>query len=176
MHYVVADNYLCLFALLEMILKEKGINISQYELAEKIGITIPNGYQSKVKNVKYSTLQNDYGAIVTTDSLREIFDKAQIDMKVSYLDVFHTNEIDLISILNQQLSENRYVIFAFSYGILYNKLSYVNLGHVSLLQEVLDDDWIKIYDPGPDNSGIKKVRISDIYEAMRRKGGMYFLI
>ena len=50
MNYVIADNYLCLFALLEMILKQNNVNISQYELAEKAGITVPDGYKTEIKN------------------------------------------------------------------------------------------------------------------------------
>ena len=175
MNYVIADNYLCLFALLEMILKQNNVNISQYELAEKAGITVPDGYKTEIKNVKYSSIQNDYGVAISTSLLQEIFDDVSVDIHVSYLDGLHTDEVGLTSVLRKRLAEGQYVILTFSYGVLYNKEQYADLGHASLLKKVLDEDWIQIYDPGPDSPGIKDVRISDMYEAMRKKGGAYFL-
>mgnify|MGYP001623916107 CR=1 FL=1 len=50
---------------------------------------------------------------------------------------------------------------------------YFDLGHVSLLEQVINDDLIQVYDPGPDAPGKKNVRISDMYDAMRKKGGLY---
>lgn len=175
MDYVVADNYLCFLALLEMILKEKGINISQYDLAEKVGVTVPEGYHTIIKNIRYSTTQNDYGVAITPYALQEVFNELKINIQVSYLDALHINEMALDSILYQRLSEDQYIIFAFSYGVLYNKETYYDLGHVSLLQEFISNDRIRIYDPGPNAPGIKDVRLSDMYDAMRRKGGIIFL-
>ena len=43
MNYVVADNYLCFLALLEMILREKGVRIPPADLAEMTRVVIPAG-------------------------------------------------------------------------------------------------------------------------------------
>lgn len=175
MDYIVADNYLCFLALLEMIFRAEGIIISQYDLAEKYGVTVPIGYVTNITNVKYSAVQDDLGVIITPKSLQQILNDLNSNMQVFFLSALHTNEFELESILRQQFAKGKYIIFAFSYGVLYSKESYYDLGHVSLLHEIINDDLLQIYDPGPDNPGIKNVRISDMYDAMRKKGGIYIL-
>ena len=173
MDYVIADNYLCSLALLEMILKENGRNISQYDLAEIVGITVPEKYSGSVKNIVYSHDLNNYGVNLTPEKLCQFFAKNGVAVDVIYLDALRINEIELNVILEKYIEQGKYVVFAFSYGVLYGKTLLSNLGHVSLLERVISDDIIQIYDPGPDNSGVKCVRISDMYDAMRQKGGLY---
>lgn len=173
MNYVVADNYLCFLALLEMILREKGARITQYDLAEMTSVVIPEGYSVRIKNVRYSTCQDDYGVSVTPPTLRKVFSELGISIDVLYLDALRINEFELDELLQEYLSQGKYVVFAFSYGVLYNKNPYFDLGHVSLLEQVINDDLIQVYDPGPDAPGKKNVRISDMYDAMRKKGGLY---
>lgn len=175
MNYVVADNYLCFLALLEMILREKGAKITQYDLAEMTSVVIPENYSVSIKNIRYSTSQNEYGVSVTPTMLRKIFSELGISIDVLFLDALQINEFELDKSLQAYLSQGKYVVFAFSYGVLYNKNSYFDLGHVSLLEQVINDDLIQVYDPGPDDPGKKNVRISDMYDAMRRKGGLYIL-
>lgn len=175
MDYIIADNYLCFLALLEMILRAKGIIISQYDLAEKYGVTVPIGYVTNIKNVKYSAVQDDLGVIITPKSLQQFLNDLNCDMEVSFLSALHTNEFELGSILRLHLAKGKFVIFAFSYGVLYSNESYYDLGHVSLLHEIVNDDLLQIYDPGPDSPGIKNAKISDMYDAMRKKGGIYIL-
>ena len=79
----------------------------------------------------------------------------------------------MAELLQEYLSQGKHVVFAFSYGVLYNKNPYFDLGHVSLLEQVINEDLIQVYDPGPDAPGKKNVRISDMYDAMRKKGGLY---
>ena len=86
MNYVVADNYLCFLALLEMILREKGARITQYDLAEMTSVVIPEGYSVRINNVRYSTCQDDYGVSVTPPTLRKIFSELGISIDVLYLD------------------------------------------------------------------------------------------
>lgn len=175
MNYVIADNYLCFLALLEMILSEKGLCISQYDLAEFTGIVVPEECSVSIKNVRFSTKQNDYGVSASPMLLQEVFRELGIAIDVLYLDALQIDELELDVLLYQYISQGKYVIFAFSYGVLYNKASYFDLGHVSLLEQIFGDDLIQIYDPGPNNPGKKNVRVSDMYAAMRKKGGLYIL-
>ena len=175
MNYVVADNYLCVLALLEMIIKEKGIPISQYDLAEITGVVVPDGYSLSIKNIRYSANQNDYGVCISPQILYQLFSQLGLILDVSYIDALRINELELDIILKQFISQGKYVMLAFSYGVLYNKMSYRTLGHVALLEQVINDDLIQIYDPGPDSPGIKNVRLSTMYDAMRYKGGLYIV-
>ena len=99
MNYVVADNYLCFLALLEMILREKGARITQYDLAEMTSVVIPEGYSVRINNVRYSTCQDDYGVSVTPPTLRKIFSELGISIDVLYLDALRINEFELDKLL-----------------------------------------------------------------------------
>lgn len=58
---VVAENYLCFLALLEMVIEnEQGVMITQYDMAEEFGVTIPVGYELNVNNICYSNNDNEY--------------------------------------------------------------------------------------------------------------------
>lgn len=176
MKYVVAENYLCFMALLEMIIEDSiGIRISQRDLAEEFSVTVPVDYVTDIKNVKYSSVENDYGVQVTEKKLQSFFNKNKLELSVKYIDGIHINELELDERFAKYLKEEKYVIFAHSYGSLYNKENCNNLGHVALLENIIRDGVVQIYDPGPDEAGIKQVNILKIYDAMRIKGGIYII-
>ena len=51
MKNVIAENYLCFPALLEMIINDAfDMNISQFEIAEYFGIVVPCGYKRIINN------------------------------------------------------------------------------------------------------------------------------
>jgi len=174
MQYVIAYNYLCLFALLEMIIKDSTTGAyTQKEMAEVFGVTVPYGYETDLNNVKYSANQNMYGAKLSAEMIQEYFDTHGIGLKISYIDGLRLPEIDIEERLADYLNKNKYIILAYSYGVLSNMSSYNALGHVALLEKVNKDDTIVIYDPGPREAGTKLVNIWKMYDAIQRKGGVY---
>ena len=176
MNYVIAENYLCFLALLEMIIEDAtNLKITQQELVEEFGIIVPNGYKVNYNNIKFSTIENDYGVKISKEKLQEFFDIKGIGLRVSYIDGACINELDLDVRLARYLKEKKYVILAYSYGVLYNKSKHNRLGHVALLEKVVGEDIIQIYDPGPDDEGVKKMSILKMYDAMRKKGGLYII-
>lgn len=176
MKYVVAENYFCFLALLEMIIEDyTSIKITQQDMAEEFGIIVPEGYNASIKNIKYSSVENDYGVKISEEKLQKFFDENGISLSVKYIDGIRINETDFDVRLAKYLKTNKYVIFAFSYGMLYNKNNHSGLGHVSLLEKVIREDIIQIYDPGPDEVGVKETSIFKMYDAMRTKGGLYVI-
>lgn len=174
MKYVTAENYLCFLALLEMIIDDYiSSKITQQDLAEKFGIIVPQNHKIAIKNKEFSAEENDYGVKISEEKLQDFFDKNGIGLKVKYIDGTRISELDLDARLAKYLRENKYVILAYSYGVLYNKCDHDSLGHVALLEEVCGEDTVRIYDPGPDAAGVKEVNILKIYDAMRKKGGLY---
>lgn len=37
------------------------------------------------------------------------------------------------------------------------------------------EDIIQIYDPGPDEARVKEISVLKMYDAMRKKGGLYII-
>ncbi|MDO5156389.1 MAG: hypothetical protein Q4D51_10535 [Eubacteriales bacterium] len=176
MNYVIAENYLCFLALLEMVIYEAtGLKITQRQLAEEFGIIVPYGCKININNIMYSYVENDLGVMISEKRLQTFFDKNGIGLRIKYIDAIHINELDIDVRFGKYLREKKYVILAYSYGMLYNKFNHSSLGHVALLEEVRGEDIIQIYDPGPDEAGVKEISILRMYDAMRKKGGLYII-
>lgn len=164
MKYIIGEDYLCLFAVLEMVLKDIGVqDYSQYDLANYFGVTVPEEYLiSGVHNLKYSNMEKDYGTHVTEKDLNAFFNEKGIPLMVEWLSANPFGEYpDAVYIPN-----DRYVIFLFSYGSLYQEPQNYTVGHASLLLENESHGMIKIYDPGPRNHGEKDVSINNLYDAV----------
>lgn len=170
MKYVLAENYLCFLTLLEMIIDDStSYKITQHDIAEGFGIVVPQGYKININNVNFSSEENDYGVRISEKKLQDFFNMKGIRLNVKYLDGTRINEFDFDTRLARYLKENKYVIFAYSYGVLYNKRNHGSLGHVALLEKVCGENIIQIYDPGPDEVGIKEINILKMYDAMKKK-------
>ena len=176
MTFVIAQNYLCFFALIEMVVKDASENdISQEELCEEFGVVVPHNYKTELRNIRYSSNENDYGVHVTDQIIQKYFDDKKIDLHVKYIDSTYINEINFGDVLIDNLNKKRYIIMTYSYGVLYNMNDKYNIGHVALLEKVIDEDRALIYDPGPDGAGEKVIGIMQMHYAMRRKGGIYII-
>lgn len=96
MKYVIAENYLCFLSLLEMIIEDAtGLKITQQDLAEEFGIIVPHGYNIGINNIKFSSVENDYGVKISEEKLQEFFDEKEIGLRIKYLDGTRINELDL---------------------------------------------------------------------------------
>ena len=72
MKYVIAENYLCFLSLLEMIIEDAtSLKMTQQDLAEEFGITVPHGYKTEFNNIKFSSVENDYGVQISEEKLQE---------------------------------------------------------------------------------------------------------
>ena len=90
---------------------------------------------------------------------------------VKYIEGIYINEMEIDERFERYLDEGKYIVFAYSYGTLYNN-KHDSLGHVALVKQVVRDGIIQIYDPGPDG-GEKEVSVLKMYDEMRVKGGIY---
>lgn len=176
MRDVVAKNYLCLLALLEMVIEDivgKSF-INQDYLAEYFGITIPPDCDINIKNIHYSNNERDFGVHINENSLNDFFVNIGIPIQAEYIEVNEFEE-NLIDDVNYEfLRKDKYIIYTFSYGALYNERTTYLFGHVALLDKVISNDWLQVYDPGPKGSGHKMVNRHNMYDAMRHiRGGIY---
>lgn len=174
-NYIVAKDYLCFMALLEMIVSETNpcTHFTQTDFAERFGITVPIGKSTTIKNVKYSNNIEEYGTSICVEEINAFLQKNTIPLQLSYISACYFDEMTFSDIIVEK-SRNTYIIFAFCYGVLYAEPQNNNVGHVALLESIdTKADKIRIYDPGPRNFGSKLVKNDDMVYAMKRRGGIY---
>ena len=176
--YVIAQNYMCFLALLEMIIYElyDSTVVSQFDMAEQFGLTIPPDADISIKNYKISKVQRDFGLHVNEMMLNDMFSKMGLQISAVYFkeNPFEYNGIDEYTALS--LRKNKYIIYTIGYGYLFKDNEKLDLGHAVLFESAISDSLIKIYDPGPLNPGFKIVNRVDLHEAMlKRSGGIYVI-
>lgn len=176
MRYVIAENYLCFYAVIETILSDIGINMfSQYDLANEFGVVLP--YEHSISNVHNVTFSDDIrllGAHVNEQRINDFFKANRIKLKISYLPENPYIDYDYDKYGHFIPERNIYYIYYFSYGSLYHEVQNYNVGHVSLLVNCPSLDQLEIYDPGPRSAGVKVIRRISMHDAMEDiRGGVY---
>lgn len=173
MEFITAENYLCFYSLFEMILRDMGRNKwSQYSLANIFGVVLPNGEKiPNVDNVIYDDNEAMCGAHIDCNMINDFFKKESIALQINYV---KANPYGVYNIDNE-IMKDKYCIYAYSYGALYDEVLNINVGHTSLFLRDVNQEEIEIFDPGPRNAGRKVVKKYKMYDAMYdSKGGIYF--
>lgn len=174
-NYIVAKNYLCFMALLEMIVSETSpyAHFTQTDFAELFGITIPTGEYIPIKNVQYSNNIEECGTSICVKEINDFFQKNMIPLQLSYISSCYFDEITFDDIIVKK-SRSSHIVFTFCYGLLYNEPQNSDVGHAALLESIdTETDMIRIYDPGPRNYGSKVVKVDDMVYAAKKRGGIY---
>lgn len=163
--------YCCVCAILESVLKRRGYNISQFDIANYIGlicspldkIDIP----SQIHNIKISDDAKDWGVHLKNNTLNDFFKYYNIPLKETFFrgDLF--DEIKLDYFLDST-SENYDIIMFISHGSLYNNDNNIDVGH-SILYTGRSGNSIQYIDPGPANFGINNRDIYDIYLSIKSR-------
>ena len=119
--YVVANDYLCFMALLEMIVSEAcpEFHFSQTDFAEQFGITIPFGENTSIKNVHYSDDIRECGTHICINNINDFFKRNMIPLHLSFISSCFFDEINFSNIIIEK-SKNCHIVFAFCYGLLFN--------------------------------------------------------
>ena len=165
MNYKIAENGYCLVTILDMIIEnETGKSINKESVAIRLNAVIPNGDSF--------TELNDIGVKIDPKKLSSVLDFYNCLLEIKYVEGWRLYLDDIDNTLRKYISNYRYVVLACSYGYLYHVENLYDLGHVVLLNSVVDDNTLEVYDPGPDGAGMKQVNILSMSDAMRYKGGI----
>lgn len=173
MEYIQSENYLCFATLLEMILKDLGIQkYTRFDIAKELGITLPMSEIGLVNGANYSDDEFEWGIRIDSKKLNKFFQKAGIGLQAEYI---HTTPYTM---LKEEVRKwvQCYVIFLFSYGELIGSLEFQEVGHAALFVDIINPQEVCIYDPGPKDSGEKKVSCYRLEEAMYKRRAGYVLI
>lgn len=173
MDVIISENYLCFATLIEMVLRDSGINdISRFYVAEQLGITLPTGYSKLNIAAKYSDDIFEQGIKIEDNRLNTFFKENNICLHAEY---YHATPFTMLEEEFKHIHFD-YVIFLFSYGELMHKFNLKDVGHVALYMNNIENGKIDLYDPGPDNPGIKTVNCYELEEAMYQRRGGYLTV
>jgi hypothetical protein len=175
MKIVRAENYLCFFALLEMILGD--INISdfdQFSIADNFDVVFPEGYAKTAKKCRFSDETKQLGAHIDDKVINSFFKSMGLPCSCAYIPYNYICELSFDEMLSEMIKTGVYIIAVYSYGLLNNDSETYETGHAGLVRKIISSDEVELYDPGPKNNGYKTVRISSLFDAIRyRSGGIY---
>ena len=173
---VIADRYLCVCALVEMIIKKRlNKSVTQHEIAEFIGINVPVNYEGSIKNVNYVNDENLYGMVLNYEGLNPLFKKLDLEIREEYHTIFKFQDWEFYDFIKENLNNNREIILGFSYGALFSDNSNLLAGHACLVENV-ENGNVSIYDPGPEGYGFKIVESSNLYSAIKvKKDGLWII-
>lgn len=173
MKYIKSENYLCFATLLEMILNDIGIQrYTRFDIAEELGITLPLSAKGLVNKANYSNDEFEWGIRIDPKKLNTFFQKKGIILQAEYI------QATPYTMIEEEIRRWKqcYVIFLFSYGELIGNLELQEVGHAALFIDMPNPQKVRIYDPGPKDSGEKNVNCYRLEEAMYQRRAGYILI
>lgn len=170
----IAKPYKCVAATLSLALYNlSSIRIEQDEIASSLGLKVPSRDVKENSNEQYTDDINDIGIEIHEEALKKWLDVKRLAVEVSYEEGCKIAEIGFEDKIARLLKANYQLIVLYSYGELVFQRELADLGHASVILDIdKANDFIKIFDPGPTNAGIKKISTLRLYDAMRFKGGL----
>lgn len=163
---VKARPNFCVPAVLEMVLQHYGISgFSQDDIAKQLNIFDADD------NVDHRM----WGAQIGNDTLNIFFATNHIQLEESYIPINHIiDDLFMGEIIKNKLSQNSSIICGYTYTWLFGSCE-DTYGHVSIIVEYDEiSNQIVLLDPGPKESGYKKVHAEDLFRAIKEaKDGLW---
>lgn len=175
--FIIAKPYLCVAAVLELIIRESYPNkkITQLDIANYFGVGIKNRRALPIQNVYQVENDEDVGIHLEKDSINRFFRDYNLHLQEHFVSIYSIAEYDFEETIKLNLKKDAFLVCGYSYGRLYNIETKYELGHVSIIKNVTQGT-IEMLDPGPLNSGYKKVKAEDLYSAIRIRGDGLWII
>lgn len=166
----LAENYLCVPAVLETIIKSESINgINKYDLANFLGVVLPSGLKyPQITNFSYDESTQNLGVKLTYNSINNLFDFYGIPLVEHYVKINIIDKDFFVDYLNDVLLSGKHIVCGFEYHSLYKQIGDYS-GHVSIIFNVDENsETVYLLDPGPRGAGIKAVKTYDLYQAISK--------
>ena len=169
----IAENYFCVPAVLETVIKSEGYhNIDKYSIAEYFGVTLPSHHGSLIKNINYSDKAEELGIVLKTDSINKFFNSFNIALIENYVKYSIVDRDFFVDFIRDVLLSGKHIICGFEYYSLYDKTNSTTkdyAGHVSIVFNVdLEKNTIFLLDPGPRLPGVHAVLSDDLYYSISK--------
>lgn len=175
---VVAENYLCVPAVLETLLKSEGHrDIDKYRIANYLGVVLPPSvHYPQVINCTFSAASNLQGIKICRDTLNCFFSAFDLPLHEEYLNVRMIGHDLFSEYIFDILSSGKHIICGYEYFSLHG-LSGKYVGHVSMIVNLnLRSERIALLNPGPKEPGFEIVSSYMLYRAISiAKDGLWVI-
>lgn len=160
---VVATAHNCVGAVIEMIATAEGFELDQLSIARFFGIHTPTAVdEHEIEDLDPS----HYGVVFGERTINDLFEEYKVSLKETYVPINRISEDYFEEYLADKIREQSHVVCGYTYGILRD--TPLGTGHVSLVLSV-DEDMLRIYDPGPREPGNRHVKSTSMYKAISHK-------
>jgi hypothetical protein len=171
----VAYKYLCLPASIESLLCYKGYKpLSQIEIANSLGVAFPDGYQQdKIYNYTYSSTPNIWGVRPDSLAISKMLQDYSINLSCRFHHYSEYEDWSFEDSVRQANAAGDGIILCFDYR-LFSLDKAGRFGHAALLLSYEGDGFggqLSVFDPGPEDYGVKQVRAEDMFLSMRSING-----
>lgn len=166
---VIAENYLCVPAVLETILNSEGnFQINKYIIADYLGVILPKSINyPQIHNVSYATDTKDFGVKLKQNSINELFKHFEIPLEEKYASILQIDRDFFTDYIIGILEEKCHIVCGFEYNSLYHKERREYVGHVSIIVDADSiNETVVLLDPGPLGEGFKKVDSYELYKSI----------
>lgn len=175
---VVARPYLCVCALLEMIIHsvwDRGPG--QVEIAEYLGVQVPPRYQDEaITNIHQTDDPRKWGVVVRDDAINRLFLDYSIPMKEEFFSINLFEDWAFEDKLRNLVDAGAHIICGHAAGALYSApldAASLRYGHaIAVLDLVaskrLDQD-VLVYDPGPAEPGELRIPAWRLFAAIKAR-------
>lgn len=175
---LVADNYLCVPTVLEIILKSENVpNFDKYMIANYFGVVLPQQVvYSQISNYSHSEDSIHQGITLKRDSINNFFKKNNIPLKEHFVWIKYIDRDFFSDFIYENLISGKHIICGYEYNTLYKKTGKY-AGHVSIITTAdPNKDVLCLLDPGPNSPGLKTISAQDLYYAiLRAKDGLWVI-
>jgi hypothetical protein len=173
--FVIAYKYLCLPASIESLLRHKGYKqLSQIEIANYLGVTFPNDYQQdKIHNHTYSGSPDLCGVRPDPLNISKMLQDYSVELSCRFHNYSEYEDWSFEYSVQQANSAGDGIILCFNYR-LFSLDRTDSFGHTALLLGYEGDGFrgqLSVFDPGPEDYGVKKVIAEDMFLSMRSING-----
>lgn len=160
----LAHPYLCVCALLEMIIRSLCDNgPTQFEIADYFGINAPKGlHYDGVTNIHYTNDPNTWGLVVRDQEINEFFFDYGISLTETFLSINLFEDWSFEDKLEELLQSRAHIICGYADRDGMTSTTSAPVGHAVLILQVepsggMERD-IVVYDPGPESPGQRRIR------------------
>jgi hypothetical protein len=166
-----AEPFLCVAALLQHIVHhELGREIKQYEIADYFGVNVPFGYIGQINAFNETDDPNKWGITVNNNALNAFFKSFNIPLVEKYFPISGYTDWSFEDFLLKEINSENYIVCGFDYGFLFEGHNANNIGHVCLILTVdKSENTVQIFDPGPEQFGVKWVTAFELFCAIHKK-------
>lgn len=175
---IIAENYLCVPAVLETILKSDNVlEIDKYMIANYFGVILPSDVvYPQVKNYSHSDNPKQQGIILKYDSINDFFRDNKIPLHEQYTKINLIDRDFFSDYIFDVLTSRKHIICGYEYHSLYGSTGDY-AGHVSIIVNVdVNKDVVYLLDPGPRTPGLKMISAYNLYHAiLEAKDGLWVI-